>query len=49
VESFNRNATTSVSRLIRQMLAKRPADRPASMKELLQQIGAIRFLNRVVG
>lgn len=49
VESFNRNATTSVSRLIRQMLAKRPADRPASMKEVLQQIGAIRFLNRVVG
>jgi len=49
VESFNRNATTSVSRLIRQMLAKRPADRPASMKEVLAQIGAMRFLNRVVG
>ncbi|MFM8494570.1 MAG: serine/threonine-protein kinase [Planctomycetia bacterium] len=49
VESFNRNATTSVSRLIRQMLAKRPADRPASMKDVLQQVGAMRFLNRVVG
>ena len=49
VESFNRNATTSVSRLIRQMLAKRPVDRPASMKDVLQQVGAMRFLNRVVG
>jgi len=49
VEAFNRNATTSVSRLIRQMLAKRPSDRPASMKEVLLQVGAMRFLNRVVG
>ena len=48
VEAFNRNATTSVSRLIRQMLAKKPADRPASMKEVVQQVGAIKFLNRVV-
>jgi serine/threonine protein kinase len=49
VEAFNRNATTSVSRLIRQMLAKRAAERPPSMKAVLQQIGAMRFLNRVVG
>jgi serine/threonine protein kinase len=49
VEAFNRNATTSVSRLIRQMLAKRPTERPSSMKVVLQQIGAIRFLNRLVG
>jgi len=49
VESFNRNATTSVSRLIRQMLAKRPTDRPESMKEVLQHVAAMRFLNRVVG
>jgi hypothetical protein len=35
--------------LIRQMLAKRPSDRPASMKEVLLQVGAMRFLNRVVG
>ena len=47
VEAFNRNATASVSRLIRQMLAKNPADRPASMKEVIQQVGAIKFLNRV--
>ena len=47
VEAFNRNATASVSKLIRQMLAKRPADRPASMKAVVQQVGAIKFLNRV--
>ncbi|NCY01604.1 MAG: serine/threonine protein kinase [Planctomycetia bacterium] len=49
VEAFNRNATASVSRLIRQMLAKRPSDRPPSMKAVVQQIGAIKFLNRVAG
>ncbi len=47
VEAFNRNATTSVSKLIRQMLAKKPADRPGSMKEVVQHVGAIKFLNRV--
>jgi hypothetical protein len=31
------------------MLAKKPADRPPSMKALVQQIGAMKFLNRVVG
>jgi serine/threonine protein kinase len=49
VEAFNRNATASVSKLIRQMLAKQPADRPASMKEIVQHVGAIKFLNRVGG
>jgi serine/threonine protein kinase len=49
VEAFNDNATASVSKLIRQMLAKKPADRPPSMKALVQQIGAMKFLNRVVG
>ena len=49
VEAFNRNATASVSKLIRQMLAKRPADRPASMKSVLQHVGAIKFLNRLGG
>lgn len=49
VEAFNRNATASVSKLIRQMLAKKPADRPASMRAVVQQIGAIKFLNRVSG
>lgn len=49
VEAFNRNATTSVSKLIRTMLAKRPADRPDTMRDVVQQIGAIKFLNRVPG
>lgn len=49
VEAFNRNATASVSKLIRQMLAKKPADRPASMKEIVQHVGAIKFLNRAGG
>lgn len=47
VEAFNRNATASVSKLIRQMLAKKPADRPASMKEVLQQLRSIRLVERV--
>lgn len=46
VEVFNRNATANVSKLIRRMLAKKPADRPDSMRDLVQQIGAIKFLNR---
>lgn len=49
VEAFNRNATTSVSKLIRQMLSKKPADRPPTMKAVLQQINAIKFLNRLGG
>jgi serine/threonine protein kinase len=49
VEAFNDNATASVSKLIRQMLAKKPADRPPSMKAVVQQIGTMKFLNRVVG
>ena len=49
IESLNPNATTSVSKLIRQMLAKKPADRPASMQEVLTQLRSIRFLERAVG
>lgn len=49
VEAFNRNATASVSKLIRQMLAKKPADRPPSMRAVVQHIGAIKFLSRVGG
>ncbi|MFM1996671.1 MAG: hypothetical protein RLZZ111_1058 [Planctomycetota bacterium] len=47
VENFNRNATSSVSKLIRAMLAKRATDRPTTMREVVQQIGAIKFVNRV--
>jgi len=48
IDSLNRNATTSVSKLIRQMLAKKPADRPASMQEVLKQLKLIRFLERAI-
>ena len=49
IESLNPNATTSVSKLIRQMLAKKPADRPASMQDVLTQLKSIRFFERSVG
>lgn len=43
VDAINKNATTSVAKLIRQMLGKTPADRPKSMKDVLQQLKTIRF------
>ncbi|NDC54415.1 MAG: serine/threonine protein kinase [Planctomycetia bacterium] len=49
IESLNPNATTSVAKLIRQMLAKKPGDRPASMQDVLTQLRSIRFLERAVG
>ena len=49
IETLNPNATTSVSKLIRQMLAKKPADRPASMQDVLTQLRSIRFLERAAG
>ena len=46
VDTFNQNATTSVSKYLRQLLAKKPAERPASMKDVLQQLRSIRLLER---
>lgn len=46
VETLNRNATTSISKLIRQMLAKNPAERPASMQDVLKQLRTARFFER---
>lgn len=48
IETLNRNATTSISKLIRQMLAKNPAERPASMQEVLKQLRTVRFFERTV-
>lgn len=48
VDAINKNATTGVSKLIRQMLGKTPADRPASMKDVLQQLRTIRFFERAI-
>ena len=35
VDTVNRNATADATKLLRQMLAKKPADRPSSMQEVL--------------
>lgn len=48
VDTFNKNATTACGKFLRQMLAKKPAERPASMKEVLQQLRAIRLVERAV-
>jgi serine/threonine protein kinase len=44
VSAVNPNATTTVTDLLRKMLAKKPADRPASMREVLKQLRTIRLL-----
>jgi serine/threonine protein kinase len=47
INAFNRNATTSVSEFLRQLLAKKPSARPGSMKEVLKQLRSIRLLERL--
>ena len=46
IEKFNPNATTSVSQFLRRLLAKKPGERPASMKDVLQHLRSIRLLER---
>ena len=46
VDSVNRNATADATKLLRQMLAKKPADRPSSMQEVLGRLRAIRLVER---
>jgi len=46
VSAVNPNATTTVTDLLRKMLAKKPADRPGSMQEVLRQLRSIRLLER---
>jgi serine/threonine protein kinase len=48
VDAVNKNATTSIAKYLRQMLAKKPAERPASMKDVLQQLRSIRLLERAM-
>ena len=47
VDAFNKLATMGAAKYLRQMLAKKPSDRPASMKEVLQQLRSIRLVERV--
>jgi serine/threonine protein kinase len=49
IERFNRNVTTSASELLRGLLAKKPAGRPRSMKEVLQRLRSIRLLEKLPG
>jgi eukaryotic-like serine/threonine-protein kinase len=44
LEASNPNVTSSLSQLVRQMLAKRPDDRPASMKDVARQVATMKFL-----
>jgi len=46
VDAFNKLATTAAAKQLRQMLSKKPGDRPASMKEVLQQLRSIRLVER---
>jgi len=46
VESINPSASSGISRLIRQMLAKTPAERPESMQDILRQLREIRFFQQ---
>jgi serine/threonine protein kinase len=46
VESYNRMVPKGVVRLIRKMLAKSPAGRPASMDEVIGQLRSFRKLER---
>ena len=46
VDQFNRHATTGGSAFVRTLLAKKPADRPGSMREVLQQLRTVRLLER---
>jgi len=46
VDTVNRNATADATKLLRQMLAKKPADRPSSMQEVLRRLRAIRLVER---
>lgn len=49
IERFNRNVTTSASELLRGLLAKKPAGRPRSMKQVLQRLRSIRLLEKLPG
>ena len=45
VEVINNHASAGISRLIRQMLAKKPAARPASMQEVIGRLREIHFFH----
>ncbi len=48
-EAINRNLTNDCSQLIKRMLAKKPADRPESMDEVLESLRAVRTFRTMPG
>jgi serine/threonine protein kinase len=48
IESLNRNVTTAMSKLLREMLAKKPGERPQSMKDVQKTLKSIRVFERAV-
>ncbi len=46
IDTLARGATSDATKLLRQMLAKKPSERPASMREVLTRLKAIRLLER---
>jgi serine/threonine protein kinase len=46
-EAANRNVTRAAGDFVRQLLAKKPANRPASMHVVLQQLRTIRLFDRL--
>lgn len=46
VDTVTRGATADATKLLRQMLAKQPSERPASMRDVLSRLKAIRLLDR---
>lgn len=46
IDKLNTNATSGAARLIRHLLAKQPAERPKSMREVLDQLRGIRLLEK---
>ena len=45
-DKFNANVTPAASKYLRQLLAKKPADRPKSMQDVLGQLRSIRLVDR---
>lgn len=46
IESFNPSVAPAVSRLLLELLAKRPADRPQSMREVVQKVVGLKSFTR---
>lgn len=48
VETVARGATADATKLLRQLLAKTPAERPASMRDVLTRLKSIRLVDRTL-